>query len=151
MKALLAVLFTLSASLCAQAGNLYKWVDENGVTVYSQTAPPAKQVEKVAPPPPPATSPEAARAELDAKIEKMDAAKQKQEEAATEAAKENSRQEQISKACESARQRLTQLNTGPPRFLLQEADGTTRRLSYEEQEKLRAEAQEQVDKYCTGK
>jgi len=150
MKPVAVLLCALAVTSASQAGNLYKWVDENGVTVYSQSPPPAKPAEKVKPPPPPATDPEQAAAALDERIEKLNEAQQQREQSAEDAAQQRSEQDQRNQACESAKQRQAELNSGPPRYLLQEPDGSTRRLDYEELEKMRAKAAQRVKENCDG-
>lgn len=64
MKPFLILLTTLAMALSASStwAKMYKWVDEEGQTHYTQTPPPdnAREQGSVAPPPPPAESPEKA-------------------------------------------------------------------------------------------
>ncbi len=70
-RPLILIVFTLliSAPLAAKT---YRWVDENGVTVYSQKPPPAGPVIEIKPPPPPAISPEEAQRKLDAQKQRLE-------------------------------------------------------------------------------
>jgi len=139
-----AVLLLLSTSY---GGQVYKWVDENGTTVYSQTPPPRQQAEKIAPPPPPPTNPETARQELDAQIKRLDEARTTRLMTEQEGTAKRTSQQQSKAACEQARQRLAAIPASP-QVVMQSPDGTARRLSYEELQKLREEAEKQVADFC---
>jgi hypothetical protein len=143
MKAVLAISFIIAALPLAASTQVHKWVDENGVTVYSQTPPPnATASQVVAPPPPPATKTEDARQALDDTIERLDKVSQSRDEADT--AQRDSRQKaeneaQVAAACSQARMHLEALESGPPRKIMVGPDGEAKRLSYEE---LQAEIEE---------
>lgn len=136
MKAVLALSFVIVALPLAASAQVHKWVDENGVTVYSQVPPPnATASQVVAPPPPPATDPADARQALDDRIERLDEISQSRDEADT--AQRDSRRQadsetQVAAACSQARAHLKALESGPPRKIIVGPDGEAKRLSYEE-------------------
>jgi hypothetical protein len=143
MKAVLALSFVIAALPLAASAQVHKWVDENGVTVYSQTPPPnAAASQAVAPPPPPATNPEAARQALDERIERLDKVSQSRDEADTaqrDTRKKADSEAQVAAACSQARAHVEALESGPPRKIIVGPDGEAKRLSYEE---LQAEIEE---------
>ena len=142
---LLTTLMICSAKLAL--AEVHKWVDENGTVVYSQTLPSAVPSETVRPPPPPAEDPEAAQAALQEQIDRLDKARvSRQTTGAVEAAGQKQKAED-EKACAEARDHLAKLEQRP-QVLLVEADGSSRRLDYEELEAKRAEARAQVEEFC---
>jgi hypothetical protein len=136
MKAVLALSFLIAALPLAAPAQVHKWVDENGITVYSQIPPPnATTSQVVAAPPPPATDPAEARQALDDRIERLDKISQSRDEADT-AQRDTRRQAdseaQVAAACSQARAHLEALESGPPRKIIVGPDGEAKRLSYEE-------------------
>ena len=140
----------LTAATSIPAGEIHKWVDENGVTVYSQTPPSDTVSTTVAPPPPPPTGAEQSRIQLEEQIERLDRAGEARETAAAEKAAEEKRLAEKRAACERARDQLAALESGPPRKLLIAPDGSTRRLSYDELEEEIAKTRENVKYSCDG-
>ncbi len=126
--------------LAANAGEVYRWVDENGVVHYSDR-PVTDQAERVAvraprptqtpPAPPPADVPAGSDAQgklfAEPDPEQVDA--------------------QRSANCEAARARLAQLERAP-RLYREGADGERQFLADDEIEVLREEARELVDAWC---
>ena len=113
LKYLLPATLILLLPLSAQA-RMYKWVDENGQTIYSQTPPVGQAAEtiKAAPPPPPSSNQQpvndivqrAADLQEDRQLAKQKASKQK------------TAKQQDKANCEVARHNLAGLN-GPPNRL----------------------------------
>lgn len=139
----------VSATQALLAGQVYKWVDENGVTVFSQTAPANTPSEVISEPPPPDGT-EAARAELEARIDRLDKAEEARHEAAAEAGAEARRASAAAEACERSRAHLASLESGPPQKLVVAPDGTSRRLSYEELQERIAKTRKDVKDHCNG-
>ena len=122
---------------------MYKWVDENGQTIYSESPPPGQQVEtiKAAPPPPPAPNNEvndlvqrAADAQEDREIAKQAAADKKKKSAEN---KSN---------CQAAKHNMAGLN-GPPQRLIG-IDGDYRRLTPDERARIKKETEKDIKKFC---
>lgn len=136
----------LAAAGLAQAA-MYKWVDENGVTQYSQYPPPNRKTEVVAPPPPPAEDPEGAQKKLESLLQKQD----EQRKAATTAEEErNKAQDEAAlreKNCQIARGNLEKLTTGGRKRFVG-PDGVASYLTDEDREARIAEAQKQIQEFC---
>ena len=142
---ILTALFVVSQALAAPG--FYKWVDENGVTTYSQTPPPRQQSQYLTAPPSPETDPEQAMQQLDAQIERLDEVRKSRLEAEKQRDEQRAAQAQKDDACRQAKERLDNFPANP-RALIQEPDGSMRRINDDEWGKLREEAEKQVDELC---
>lgn len=136
----------LAAFGLAQAA-MYKWVDDKGVTQYTQYPPPDRKVEVMVPPPPPAEDPEGAQKKLETTLQKLD-----EERKATTTAKEEAKKtaeiaQQREQNCQAARGNLEKLTTGGRRRVTG-PDGVATYLPEEERQKKIAEAKEAIKKYC---
>ena len=129
----------------AQAA-MYKWVDENGVTQYTQYPPQNRQADVVAPPPP-AEDPQEAQKKLEATLQKQN----EQHEAATtageEQAKTTEQAEQREKNCQTARSNLEKLTTGGRKRIIG-ADGVASYLTEEDQQARIDTAKKQIEEFC---
>ena len=112
IRILIAALLLAGVTTTAQAA-MYKWVDENGVTVYSQTPPASAPSTLIKPPPPPAQAPEEAMQRLQQRLQKIaddvedkELAEQKQE-------KEEKRAEASQTNCANAQSNLLNLEGNP--------------------------------------
>lgn len=132
------------------SGQVYKSTGESGETVFSDTPPPSGPVERVEiDAPPPATDGERAREEVDEvnrTLDELDA--ERQQKAAEKAlAEDEAKRQEV--ACAASKSRLAQLESQPPnRRLVVEPDGSSRRVSAEEMERLIETAREQVRQDC---
>lgn len=129
------------------ASAAYKWVDENGVTHFTQHPPPKAPAEYVRPPPPPATSPDAARKALEQQqqaAEERDAERRERHKQAAEAAAEA---QWRSENCARARANLTKLQQHP-RFRAMDAEGNVTVWTEERRQEEIHKAAGQVDEYC---
>jgi len=141
----LAAIAALSAG--AATGQPYRWVDENGVTVYSQTPPPGVAERVDIAPGPGAGETEAARQRLRRQIEqdfdqRGDAAKVAEAEDKMAAAAK-----QRADACAAARQNLDTLENLGAR-MLRMPDGTVRRPGEQERLRMMDEARGQIGDAC---
>ncbi len=126
----------------------YKWVDQHGVTHYSQQPPADAEASVVAPPPPPAVSPEEARKKLDDQrqsLREADKARAKEAEK-TKAARDQAAAKR--RNCENARRNLQLLKSGNPRKRYREADGTYKRFTEQQRQQQIEEARADIDKFC---
>jgi len=130
----------------AQAA-MYKWVDENGVTQYTQYPPPNRKVEVVAPPPPPAEDPQEAQKKLEATLQKQN----EQRETATTAGEEQAKTAEQAKLreqnCQTARSNLEKLTTGGRKRVIG-ADGVASYLTEEDQQARIDKAKKQIEEFC---
>jgi hypothetical protein len=143
----LCALFSASAWLPVQA-DMYRWVDEHGRTVYSQSPPPSGHAVKVKPaPPPPPEEVRAAEERGRSAIERAFKAQEDRTPGGQDKTKQDAAAEQRTKNCATARENLETLqNLGarPVRM----PDGQSRHLSEQEKAAKIHEAQEQIAKYC---
>lgn len=134
-------------SLPASSG-VYRWVDENGVTVYSQNAPPAGEAVRIRPQPGPSPADQAAAEErLKAQLEQAMDVEEERRRVEEEEAKEAEQAAAKADACKAARTNLDTLQNLGNR-MVRTADGRYLRLSEDEVAAKIKEAQTQVDDYC---
>ncbi|TBU79874.1 DUF4124 domain-containing protein [Pseudomonas daroniae] len=141
-RMILTTSLALALSTTALAGQVYRWVDAQGVTHFSEQPPQGQQATTVntATPPPPSTEPKPTptfqniadpeQAAIDAKV--------KQEVAEQEA--------QRRKYCESQRNNLAQLENNPR--VRVEDGGEMRRLGEEERQQRIAESKKAIEENC---
>ncbi|MCB1865425.1 MAG: DUF4124 domain-containing protein [Chromatiales bacterium] len=149
MSRLLVAVALAAALNPAALARTYKYLDEQGRTVYSQV-PPAHgtaPAEVVAPPPPPAVDPDEARARLDAMRQRLDDAAEDRELAKQKADDERRQAELEANNCRIARSNLANLNALGARRV-RDADGSYRRLTEPERIERIAKAEAEVANYC---
>jgi hypothetical protein len=130
----------------AQAA-MYKWVDDQGVTQYTQYPPPDRKTEVMVPPPPPAEDPEGAQKKLEATLQKLDEERKAKATAAEESQKTADEAKQRQKVCQAARENLEKLTTGGRRRVIG-PDGVATYLPEEERQQKITEAKEAIKKFC---
>lgn len=128
-------------------GEIYRWIDDQGVTHFSQTPPPRGDYQQVQPPPPPAQDPRQAQQEIDA-INKdvADREKAQQKQLAAQQRRQAALKQQEQR-CTQARQRLTAL-TIRPHILVKGRDGGVRRLTEPERQADIAATRKTIEKTC---
>jgi len=141
---LLALLLTAVPAAPAQ---VYRWVDENGVTVYSTTPPPSGEVQRIKPPPPPAEDPGLLQRRMEAQHQAVEDLLEDRELARQQDAEERLRRTTQASNCQAARANLERLSAGGSR-LMRQPDGSYLRFSEEERQQRVREAQDQVGRYC---
>ena len=127
---------------------MYRWVDENGVTVYSQTPPPssdAVRLKKQRAPSIDAT--EAARERHQRQREQVFDELEARKDAEVEKAEQEAEKQRRESSCAAARKNLEAFRNLGPR-MIQTPDGRFLRLSEQEVEAQIAKAQGQVNTYC---
>lgn len=138
------------AALCWLApafGKTYRWVDENGVTVYSQSPPPEGEATVIKPPPPPATPPDEAWKELNQQRLRLEDAREDRELEQESQQKQAEEDEVRRKNCETARQTLERLQGHPPK-LVRTTSGEYKPINEEERQAMLEEARAKVQEYC---
>ena len=137
----------LAMSTSSMAGQIYKWVDAQGVTHFGSQPPHGQQATSVntaTPPPAPALSAptsDATQAESAGATDPDQAAID--EKVRKEVAAEQAQRKQY---CESIRTNLAQLQNNPR--VRVEIDGEVRRLSEEERQQRIGEAQKSIAENC---
>lgn len=136
----------LAVAGLAQAA-MYKWVDENGVTQYTQYPPPDRKVDVIAPPPPPAEDPEGAQKKLEATLQKQDEQRKAAATAEEEEAKAAAETEQRRARCQAARKNLEALTTGGRKRVIG-PDGVATYPTEEDRQARIAEANKAIEESC---
>ena len=138
---LLSLLFVTGSA----SAEMYKWVDEEGNTHYTQSPPPGDiQAETIAPPPEVDTK-QAVKQMQEMQEQSDDYEKQKQETAEEQRKKEEEIERKKSN-CELARKRLASYTE--PRVKFVQPDGTRVRATEEERQEQIKKSQEMIDEFC---
>ena len=145
-RTLLFIALCLFAGTLA-AGKMYRWVDEQGVTHYTQSPPPKGEVTEIKKPPPPAISPEEAQRKLTEKQQRLEDLREDRDLAKQKGQEETEQQERLSKNCEGARNNLSRLE-GNPRGRWKGEDGEYRRYDEKERQAKIKEAKAQIQEFC---
>jgi hypothetical protein len=127
---------------------MYKWVDEAGQTVYSQTPPPsgnATRIERQAAPAP--AEGERQREELRRELERSYDRAVDREQRATERRQAEEQRQARAKSCEIARRNLEVLQ-GLSKRQFNTPEGDYRTLADDEREQRIREARDNVEKHC---
>ena len=125
----------------AQAGQIYKWVDAQGVTHFDAQPPAGKAATavdtvKTVTPPPPAAPKAAAGGAAQQKALDNQVKRQVAEQ-----------EDKIEKFCTGARTNLAQLKNNPR--IRQEVDGELKRLNEDERQQKITETQQMIDEHCS--
>ena len=126
---------------------LYKWVDENGVTQYTQTPPPKADFTQVKPPSKPAVDPQRAQ---DKQEIRLDAFQQRRDDAAkgkAEADKKAAKKAEKIAKCKKARKNLTFLQTHN-RVRTTDKDGNATLIGEEKRQEKIKQANDAIKAYC---
>jgi len=141
----LALGLVLSAPL--QADEIYKWVDEEGVTHYSQQPPLSGDAARVGVDSPPDEELERERQEMEATGERLKARREERREAERQAQTNASEREQREQRCSDLRSSLSKLTENRP-LLVPDGEGNVRRLPEEERQERVAERRRQIEEEC---
>jgi hypothetical protein len=147
----IALLAAWACSLAGAQAGMYRWVDENGVTVYSQTAPPSGEAIPIRKQPGPsaeetAKARERLRGQVEQSFDAKEDAKQAQEKEADQAGQAKESQHKKDN-CQAARQNLQALENLGAR-MVRMPNGEYTRLPEDEVVKRKEEARAQVKEYC---
>lgn len=130
---------------------IYKWVDERGVTNYTQYRPAdgqaGEQVRVVVPPAGSKTSPSTAQQRLESQLKTLADNQAERDEAAKAQADAAAEKQQRAENCTKAQSNLTKLTTGGRKRIVG-ADGVARYMTEEERQEHIAEAEEQIKESC---
>ncbi|WP_232420198.1 DUF4124 domain-containing protein [Nitrosococcus watsonii] len=141
----IAMLF-MSLAVPIAADSAYKWVDEKGVTHYSQRPPPDRETKKMASPPAPDKLKMPAES-LNMRLERLEQEQAARERAAKQQAQEEKQQAARKHNCEAARKNLT-LYKGNPRLRIGDSSGNYTRLNEKERHAHITEAKQQIEENC---
>ena len=134
------ILFCIAAS-----AEMYKWVDEDGNTHYSQS-PPVSDVEVETIKPPPTIDIDAANKALEEQKKKADKLKDERLTAKEEKKKAEEETAQKQKECDMAKKRLASYQR--PRVNVKNPDGSLRVIEEEERQAEIKKSKEYIEKAC---
>lgn len=124
---------------------MYKWVDEDGNTHYTQKPPPEDIDSKVI-----ETQQNGYSSDADEALKKQEEGFAKRRDARLKAEEEEAQQKQLAQQmkerCEQSKKRLTSYQY--PRVNVRNQDGSARRISEEERQAEIAKSHEYVNEYC---
>ena len=142
----LAVLFAVTSGI-AQA-KIYKWVDENGITQYTQQPPPKGSATEVNVPAAPSAPPAEQLRDLQDHLEALN--KRQEEELRSEQETEAQRadREQLAADCKRIREQLAVVSNNP-RLMEESEDGTRIRMTEERRQERIALAKQQLQEHCS--
>ncbi len=147
MPAVCGLALGLALATPLQAGEIYKWVDEEGVTHYSQEPPPSGDATRVGVDAPPDEELERERREMEATGERLKAQREERREAEQQGRKNAEEREQSEQRCADLRSSLKKL-TENRRLLVPDGEGGVRRMPEEERQERVAERRRQIDEHC---
>lgn len=153
MKRVVPLLFLTIISPGAIA-EIYKWLDRNGNTVYSQSPPPAGASPLTTPgvsssSPDNGTTSKAVEEILNSDREAREKRRALQQQKRAHKAEEE-RHKQLRQSCERLRNNLaTMKSKGGRRIYVEESGGKNRILSESELSKKMLDAEQKIQKYCT--
>lgn len=139
------VFVTIFISCINSNAEMYKWVDEEGNTHYSQSPPPGNINAEAIKPPPKVDTQEASKS-LEQQKKKATDLREKRLTAAEEKQKAEDEAAEKEKKCQQARDRLASYQR--PRVNLKNPDGTLRIVPEEERQAEIKKSQEYVNKAC---
>ncbi len=132
---------------CAMA-ETYRWVDENGGTVYSQTPPPGGiPADRIKAPPPPARSANEAWKGLDKQWQEMQDREDAEKEQNVQREADEKRQSEIDSNCLAAKHNLQILESNN-RKLIRTPDGVYHRVLPEERQEEIEKARKIIEESC---
>lgn len=126
---------------------MYRWVDEEGITHYTQSPPPKGEVTVIKQPPPPAIPPAKAQQKLNEQQQRLEDLREDRELAKQKSQQEKEEQGIKDKNCKGARNNLTRLQENP-RSRWKGEDGEYQRHTEEQRQAKIKEAKEQIQEFC---
>ncbi len=144
---LVCLTFMLSLFATATFAEIYKWVDENGQTHYSQQAPRDIDATVIKTPPPPTIDPNIAQQQVDELIKQQEAEEQMRLEQRNQQHIAADKQIAQEENCKAAQQQLQEYQNNPGRRVM-DADGNVTHLAEEVRQQKIQESQENVTIYC---
>lgn len=146
----IALVVGMTLAGLASAGEVYRWVDEEGVTHYSQTPPASDEASRVQVdvPTPPEDEIDRAQKDLEQTARENEESRKERQEAEKRAAEEAEKQAYLEKRCNELRASLQALQQNR-RILIEDDGGGRTRLSEEARQKRVEKRRKQIDKECS--
>jgi len=127
---------------------IYRWVDADGITHFSQTPPPSGQYRHMQAPPPPAEDPRKAQAKIDSINRHIQDQLDAEHKQAQQDRHQQRAQAQRATICRQAKKRLTAL-TIRPHILVTSHDGQTRRMTEPQRQADIKATKGRIAEYCS--
>jgi len=127
--------------------DVYKWVDDNGQTHYSQQAPRDRDAQVIKAPPPPSIAPAIAQEKLKDLIEQQEGTHEEREQQRQLAREEAELNEQNKESCRINRHNLQQHQNNPGRRMI-DSDGNVTEANEEQRQEKILEIQQRLDQHC---
>jgi flagellar biosynthesis GTPase FlhF len=138
---------SLLALSSAYAG-MYRWVDEDGVTHYTQTPPINEESTLIEEPKPPTTPSDEAWKKLNKQRSQQQSSRETRAQKKEEQKKLAEEKEIKEQNCEAARKNLAILQNGPPTRRMKTASGEYVRLTEEDYQQKVDEARDNIKEFC---
>jgi hypothetical protein len=133
-------LAAMAFSSGGQAAQVYKWVDDQGVTHFDAQPPAGRQTQQIdLQKAPPAPARENSRSASDAQAEQRSVDTEVKKKVAQD-------QSRLAESCKTLRTNLAQLQNNPR--VREQVEGGLKRLSEEERKDRVAETQKAIEEYC---
>ena len=129
------------------AAEIYKWVDEEGVTHYTQQPPPASQASRVDVTGPGEAEIEREQRAMEQTAAELEAAREQRRESAREEARAERQEARRAQQCAQLRENIETL-ADRRRLRVRDGEGRVRRLSEEERRQRLAERRAELDEHC---
>ncbi len=148
-KLIITLSIALLVWLTPASARTYRWVDENGVTIYSQSRPPSGTDATVikTPPPAPASEPNETMKKLKTRLNAIEESKKKENETKEKEDKAAKNAEIRKQNCEAAKKNLEALEQHA-RVRMKMDDGEYKQLTDEERTAQIEKAKEAIKKNC---
>lgn len=128
------------------SAEMYKWVDADGQTHFTQEPPPPGVEGQAVKPPPPPASPDLRKDTTQKWETYVKDANQQRDKAAEAEKKAEADKAFMEENCRRAK--ISVESYSVPHALIQEPDGSRKRITEDERQQGLKEAQDRVDKYC---
>lgn len=126
----------------------YRWTDNEGNVVYSQTPPPdGRNRDLIKAPPPPAEPPDEAQQKLQQQIDQLQQSREARQQSKQQSEQTKQQEERLARDCASARNDLKMLREGSRR-LYRRDDGTVSRLTETEKNTRTQQAETFIKENC---
>lgn len=144
-----ALMFGLNLGFTHAEAGMYRWVDENGITIYSQTKPPQVEAQAITVAPGPSQEQiDAARKRLESNEKNLSTARGQRQTSQEQAAKTKEQQTLAKQNCETAQRNLLTLQHLTANSRVNFGDGQFVSLSEEDRQQRIQHAEQSIKDNC---
>lgn len=127
---------------------VYKWVDDDGVTQYTQYPPPKGNSTEMSVPAAPSAPPAQQRLELQERLEAFNKRREERERQAQESDEQRAEREKLAADCQRLREELEVVRNNP-RLLEEGENGEQVRMTEDRRQERIAHTEQQLQEFCT--